>query len=81
MTLILYQEWIQEWDSELQAKNCKMLPLQDNFPGHIVLDGLQNICVENFEPNLTAHVQPMDQGIIRCFKAHYHEKYIQCAIH
>jgi hypothetical protein len=80
MTSVLYQEWIQQWDRELQAKNRKVLLLQDNFSGHIVPDGLRNIRVKNFEPNLTAHVQPMDQGIIRCFKAHYRAKYIQRAI-
>ena len=34
----------------------------------------------NFEPNLTSHVQPLDQGIIKCFKAHYRTRYIQRAI-
>ena len=36
--------------------------------------------VENFKLNLTAHVQPKDQGIIQCFKAHYRTKFIQRAI-
>jgi DDE superfamily endonuclease len=80
MTSSLYQEWLQQWDDELEAKGRKILLLQDNFSGHIVPDGLRNIHVENLEPNLTAHVQPMDQGIIRCFKAHYRTKYIQRAI-
>ena len=79
MTSSLYQEWLQQWDRKLRAENRKILLFQDNFSGHIVPDGLQNICVENFEPNLTAHVQPMDQGIIQCFKAHYHAKFIQGA--
>ena len=80
MTSSLYQEWLQQWDRELRAENRKVLLLQDNFSGHIVPDGLQNIRVENFAPNLTAHVQPMDQGIIRCFKAHYRAKFIHRAI-
>jgi hypothetical protein len=80
MTASLYQEWLEQWDRELGLKNRKILLLQDNFSGHIVPDGLRNIRVENFEPNLTAHVQPMDQGIIRCFKAHYRAKYIRRAI-
>jgi hypothetical protein len=80
MTSQLNQEWLQNWDQELVVKNRKILLLQDNFSGHIVPDSLQNIRVENFSPNLTAHVQPMDQGIIRCFKAHYRAKYIQRAI-
>ena len=61
-------------------KAQQILLLQDNFSGHIVSDGLQSIHVENFETNLTAHIQPDDQGIIQCFKAHYHAKFIQCAI-
>jgi hypothetical protein len=80
MTSQLYQEWLWHWDQELGVKKRKVILLQDNFSGHIVPEGLQNICVENFSPNLTAHVQPLDQGIIRCFKAHYRAKYIQRAI-
>ena len=80
MTAQLYQDWIQEWDRELGAQNRKILLLQDNFSGHIVPSNLQNIRVENFEPNLTAHIQPQDQGIIRCFKAHYHARFIRRAI-
>ena len=39
-----------------------------------------NISVENFEPNLTSHVQPNDASIIHCFKAHYCAKFIARAI-
>ena len=80
MTTALYQEWISQWDRELQAKRRKILLLQDNFSGHIVPDGLQNINVQNFEPNLTAHIQPNDQGIIKSFKSHYRTKYIHRSI-
>jgi hypothetical protein len=64
MTAHLYQDWIQQWDRELQQKGHKIILFQDNASGHIVPDNLQNIQVENFEPNLTAHVQPNDHGII-----------------
>lgn len=80
MTSHLYQDWIEEWDQDLQGKGRKILLLQDNFSGHIIPDNLQNIRVENFEPNLTAHIQPKDQGIIRCFKAHYRARFIQRAV-
>ena len=80
MTASLYEEWICAWDRELQAKRRKVLLLQDNFSGHIIPDNLQNIEVRNFAPNLTAHIQPMDQGIIQCFKAHYRTKYIRRAV-
>ncbi|CDO71465.1 hypothetical protein BN946_scf184909.g59 [Trametes cinnabarina] len=80
MTAVLYQSWIKHWDTKLVAQHRKILLLQDNFSGHIVPEGLRAIHVENFEPNLTPHVQPDDQGIIRCFKAHYRAKYIERAI-
>lgn len=80
MTATLYQEWLLDWDSKLRREDRKILLLQDNFSGHVVPAALTNIHVENFEPNLTAHVQPNDQGIIRCFKAHYRAKFIQRAI-
>jgi hypothetical protein len=69
MTAVLYQEWLRNWDQRLgqQIPPRKILLLQDNFSGHIVPAGLKNIKVENFEPNLTAHVQPMDQGILFLF--------------
>lgn len=80
MTSHLYQDWIKEWDQDLRGRGQKILLLQDNFSGHIIPDNLQNIRIENFEPNLTAHVQPKDQGIICCFKAHYRARFIQQAV-
>ncbi len=80
MTAHLYQDWLERWDIDLQKTKRKILLLQDNFSGHIVPSNLQCIRVENFEPNLTAHVQPNDQGIIRCFKAHYRRRFIHRAI-
>lgn len=80
MTAQLYQDWIQLWDGELGAQNQKILLLQDNFSSHIVPPNLQNNQVKNFKPNLTMHVQPQDQGIIQCFKAHYCARFIQWAI-
>ncbi|KAF8218625.1 DDE-domain-containing protein, partial [Tricholoma matsutake] len=80
MTSVPYQEFLRDWDSKLQVQGWHILLFQDNFSGHIVPDGLTNISVENFEPNLTSHVQPNDAGIIRCFKAHYCSKFIARAI-
>ncbi len=79
MTATLYKTWIEKWNAKLQAQGRNILLLQDNFAGHQVPDRLTNIQVEKFEPNLTSHVQPDDQGIIRCFKAHYRARYIERA--
>ena len=80
MTASTYQEWLLNWDQKLHIKGRKILLLQDNFSGHVVPEMLTNMQVVNFKPNLTAHVQPNDQGIIRSFKAYYHAKFIQCAV-
>ncbi|KIK79620.1 hypothetical protein PAXRUDRAFT_16247 [Paxillus rubicundulus Ve08.2h10] len=77
---VLYQEWLLEWDVKLREEERKILLLQDNFLGHVMPNTLTNIHVENFEPNLTVHIQPNDEGIICCFKAHYCAKFIQRAI-
>ncbi|KIK76974.1 hypothetical protein PAXRUDRAFT_17817 [Paxillus rubicundulus Ve08.2h10] len=81
MTATLYQEWLSDWDTKLRSEDRKILLLQDNFSGHIVPATLTNIRVINFKPNLTAHVQPNDQGIICCFKAKYCARFINRAIH
>ena len=78
--LDIYQKWLVDWDTELRQSHRKILLLQDKFSGHIPPPNLQNIRIENFEPNLTSHVQPLDQGIIRCFKAHYRAAYICHAV-
>ena len=81
MTASLYQEWLLDWDRKLRSEDQKVVLLQDNLSGHVVPEALTNICVINFEPNLTAHVQPNDQGIIHCFKVKYHAQFIHHAIH
>jgi len=78
--MVLYQEWLHEWDLKLKQEKRNILLLQDNFSGHIVLDNLQCIHVKNFKPNLTSLIQPNNQGIIHCFKAHYQAKFIERAI-
>jgi hypothetical protein len=80
MVTKIYQEWLRDWDEKLRREQRHILLLQDNFSAHIKPDGLTNIRVENFAPNLTAHVQPNDAGIIRCFRAHYRGKFVSRAI-
>ncbi|KIO10229.1 hypothetical protein M404DRAFT_971045 [Pisolithus tinctorius Marx 270] len=80
MTTTIYQDWLSDWDKKLRREERNILLLQDNFAGHVAPTTLTNIDVENFEANLTAHVQPNDQGIIRCFKAHYRAKFIHRSI-
>jgi hypothetical protein len=64
----------------MQAQKRHILLLQDNISGHKVPKNLTNVVVENFLPNLTAHIQPMDAGVIRFFKARFRRFSMQRAL-
>lgn len=59
----------------LQSKGVEFkVPLSlDNAPGHPRTLGVlhENVEVMFLPPNTTSFIQPMDQDIIRIFKAHY----------
>jgi hypothetical protein len=52
----------------------------DNFSGHYLHYEPKNIQLLYFEPNMTSFVQPLDAGIIRCFKAYYRQEFCLRAI-
>jgi hypothetical protein len=62
-----------------QANHNVCLTL-DNFSGHEITYQPTNVKIEFFAPNLTPFVQPLDAGVIRCFKAHYHQAFCQHAL-
>lgn len=77
MTGDIFRHWLAKWNGQLRRANRKVLLLVDNFSGHKFDASITtNIHVEYFAPNLTAHVQPMDAGIICCFKAHYRRHFL-----
>ena len=81
MTGEIFEQWLIEWDHKLRRTRRKILLLVDNFAGHnFDTRVITNIRVERFSPNLTAHVQPMDAGIIHCFKAHYRRHFLRRAL-
>ena len=52
----------------------------DNFSGHNIDYVPKHIMLIHFEPGLTSHIQPLDAGIIRAFKAHYRRAFCLRAI-
>ena len=62
----------------------KILLLLDNATSHKNNVTLSNITVQFLPPGTTSHIQPMDGGIIRCFKAHYRRyltrNYLECTL-
>ncbi|EIW65530.1 hypothetical protein TREMEDRAFT_36159 [Tremella mesenterica DSM 1558] len=81
MDHVIFGRWLQAFDCEMRSQNLHILLMVDNFRGHEVPLGITNIRVEFFAPNLTAHVQPLDAGIIAAFKAHYRMQFCRRALH
>lgn len=67
-------------DQEMRLQKRKIILTIDNFSGHEIDYVPTNIRLEWFEPNMTPFVQPLDAGIIRCFKAHYRRSFCLRAI-
>lgn len=64
----------------MRNQNRKVCLLIDNFSGHYIPYEPKNIEIVFFEPNLTAFIQPLDAGVIRCFKAHYRNAFCMRAL-
>lgn len=71
MTAVLFEEYIKQLDAKMRRQGRHILLTLDNFSGHSIGYQPTNIRIEFFAPNMTSHVQPLDAGIIRAFKAHY----------
>lgn len=73
MTTDLFNCFMQNLDDELRKYKKKFYLLLDNAPSHSLKKCFQNIEVIMLPKNSTAHLQPMDAGIIKNFK-HYYRK-------
>ena len=81
MTGLIFREWLQKMDQQMQDANRKVLLLLDNAPSHVVRDlPLTNVQVFLFPANTTSKIQPMDAGIIAAFKRRYRRFQLQDAI-
>ena len=80
MTPFITKRWIKYYDKVFRDQNRKVCLWMDNFSGHKISYKPTNIRIEMFEPNMTSFVQPLDAGIIRCFKAHYRRAFCLRAV-
>lgn len=61
----------------MRRRGQSILLYIDNAPSHIFDSSrLSNVNVVFLTPNMTSHIQPLDAGIIRAFKAHYRRLHI-----
>lgn len=73
--------FLNDFDADMRRQGRKVLLLLDNAPSHIFnKDSVTNTEVVFLEPLMTSHIQPMDAGVIKAFKAHYRCLYIHCSI-
>ncbi|KAG8699077.1 hypothetical protein FRC08_005517 [Ceratobasidium sp. 394] len=72
MVQSIWEKFLSDLNADMVRQNRHILLLVDNAPSHRHSpNDYPNVRVEPLAPNLTAWIQPMDAGVIRCFKAHY----------
>jgi len=74
MTADIFNKWLLDWDMELEKLNLKVLLIIDNCSSHRIDINLKCIEILFLPPNLTSMLQPLDQGIIKCFKNFFTSK-------
>jgi hypothetical protein len=70
MTSKIFTEVLKIWNNKFQKENRKVLLFIDKCSAHPEIQ-LSNIKLIYLPPNTTFVLQPMDQGIIKCFKSYY----------
>ncbi|XP_058869027.1 tigger transposable element-derived protein 4-like [Acipenser ruthenus] len=70
MTSYIFERWLKQWDTSLKAQRRHIALFVDNCPAHraIKLDSIELIILT---ANVSAPIQPCDQGVIPALKAHY----------
>lgn len=71
MTCDIMKEWLLQFDNRMGLQKRKILLFLDNAGSHPRDLKLQNIKIIFLPPNATSVCQPLDQGIIKCFKGYY----------
>lgn len=69
MTSHIFANEICKWDVKL--RNRKILLVIDNCAAHPTINNLGNIKIVFLPSNITAVLQPMNQGIIKCLKQNF----------
>ncbi len=77
MNVYIFTKWLEEIDLMVQKQKRKILLFMDNAPVHPSDSELKNITLKFFPANTASQIQPLDQGVIRTFKAHYRRHLIQ----
>ncbi|XP_071043603.1 tigger transposable element-derived protein 6-like [Parasteatoda tepidariorum] len=78
MTEEIFNNWLLDVDKEMKRKKKKIALLVDNCTPH---NNPPNIKLFYFPPNCTSILQPLDLGIIKCFKGYYRKRLVQNVVY
>ena len=68
---VLFEEWVRDINKKFQVERRKVALIIDNGSTHSIIEHPSHIKLVFLPPNTISASQPMDQGVIRCLKAHY----------
>ena len=80
ITSSLFEDYLNDLNHKMIKSNRSIVLLLDNATPHVDLP-LSNVKLVFYPPNCTSHIQPLDQGIIRSFKAYYKHNLVNRIIH
>ena len=81
MDSVFLEEWVRDVNKTFQAEWRKVALIIDNCPAHPIIENLSHLKLVFLPPNTTSVTQPMNQGVIRCLKAHYKKRLVKLILH
>ena len=76
MNSLIFRDYLKSLNRKMRRANRKILLIMDNAPSHSIPD-LSHIEHHFLPPSTTSHLQPLDAGIIQCFKGHYRRQQLR----
>ena len=76
MDSVLFEEWVRDVNKKFQAEGRKVALIIDNFPVHPIIENWSHVRLVILPSNTTSVSRQMDQGVIRCFEAHYRKQLV-----
>lgn len=77
MTSEIFEEWVKNLDKKMKNEGRNILLIIDNCAAHPPeIKNLEAVKMEFLPPNVTSALQPMNQGVIKCFKRNYRKKLV-----
>jgi hypothetical protein len=76
----IFSDWISEVDKQMRRQHRHILMFLDDSSSHAKDLKLNNVILNFLPANTTSYLQPLDQGIIKAFKARYREQMLKSLV-